>query len=183
MFDDLPKNSPFKKFFGSLIFLIVLGVIGYFGYQKYIVSENTVEPKILPTKIADSSIATPSPKLSALTLSPTPTPTTTPDYKVPMGETYIASSSADTNGDGKEETLVISRQTDSLYHIYVLSADKVIVFENKNLPKQPARVSTQKYDPAETFISWILVMSENSGDLFFIHWNGTAYEIPQGSIF
>jgi len=181
VFDDLPKRSPLKRFFGFVLFLAIIGSVGYFVYQKYTPSQKAVSPKVLPTKIVDSSNQSPILKPSPSPLaSPSPLVSATPDYKVPAGETYVTSSTADTNGDNKTETLVVSAQNDGKFHIYVLDNTSSIVFENKNMPAKPIRISTQAYDPTkEGYLSWMLVMSENSGDLFFVHYNGTAYEIPQ----
>jgi len=67
MFDDLPKRSPLKKFLSIVVFLLIIGGAGYFLYQKYAPANRPVTPKVLPTKIIESS-----------SLSPTPTPSPTP---------------------------------------------------------------------------------------------------------
>ena len=73
MFDDLPKRSPVKKFFSVVIFLLIIGGAGYFLYQKYAPANRPVTPKVLPTKIIESSSLSPAP-----TSSPTPSASTTP---------------------------------------------------------------------------------------------------------
>lgn len=92
-------------------------------------------------------------------------------------------STADTNGDSKDETLVITKMASGKYHAYVLSFDGKSLFDNKELDRKPVRIATQIYDASkETYLSWMLVFTENSGDLAFIHWNGTKYEIPQNEL-
>jgi hypothetical protein len=89
-------------------------------------------------------------------------------------------STNDTNGDSKDENLVITKISDDKYHLYVLSNDGTVLFDDKTLTKKPVRIGTQIYDPTtEIFLSWVLIFTENSGDLAILHWNGTKYEIPK----
>lgn len=181
MFDDIPKGSPLKKIFYTILILAILGVAAFYFYQKYFAK--TDEVKAPAEEITDENTTSTSTKPTATAASPTPTVAATPDYRLPTGETYVTSSAEDTNGDGKLETLVISAQTDGKFHAYVLSNEKTVLFETKDLTKKPARIDTQVYKTGESYDSWMVVMSENSSDLFFIHWNATTYEIPQDTIF
>lgn len=186
MWEDLPKKSPPGTKIAIVISsLLVLATLGYVGYIL-IKSQNSTR------EISQSS--SPSPKISAkLSSSPRVSPSPTPsassqispsaiDYNalhIPEGETYFMSSAADTNGDSKDETLVITKTSAGKYHAYVLSSDGKSLFDNKDLGQKPLRIATQTYDSTkETYLSWMLVFTEESGNLALIHWNGTAYEIP-----
>jgi hypothetical protein len=68
------------------------------------------------------------------------------------------------------------------YHAYILSNDDQILWENKELDRPPVRIATQTYNTNENYLSWMLVFTEQSGDLAFIHWNGHEYEIPQNEL-
>lgn len=185
MWDDLPKRkSPVIIFLTILLVVVVLGV---FGFCWYIILGPGSKPKVettpdLTNKIKGSPSTAPT---IAVSIKPSTTPSVnaTPDYKVPSNEIYLMNSAADTNGDGKEEILVITRMVSTKYHAYVLDADGKVVFDNKELDRPPVRIATQTYDSTkETYLSWMLVFIENSGELAFIHWNGTKYEIPQQDV-
>ena len=186
MWEDLPKrkNRQTKGLLAGLI-IITLIVFVYIGYTL-LKSPNEVENQsltFLPSP-QTSMTSTPSPQLSSSPiLSPTPSPVTSGgqiDYKIPDGETYVISSTADTNGDKKDETLVVTKKTESKYHLYILSAEGKSLYDNPELLQKPVRIATQIYDPTkETYLSWMLVFTEQSGNLIFVHWNGNSYEIPQ----
>jgi hypothetical protein len=181
MWDDLPKQMAASSRI-ALIIITVL-VIGALGFVGFILIKNQSKSSngsgITPTqslKVSGSPEVSPS-----LSLSPSPSASATPNtnLQIPDGETLVMSSTADTNGDEKDETLVVTKMTSGKYHAYILSSDGKILFENKELNQKPVRIATQTYDVSkETFLSWMLVFTEQSGNLAFIHWNGTAYEIP-----
>jgi len=181
MWDDFPKKRSASN--RALIIVILILTIGALGYSAYILfkpvktdlSKSTPTP-IESIKLSGSPTISPSPSLT-----PSPSPSGTPDYKVSEDETFVIASTADTNGDNKEETLVITKMTNGKYHLYVLSSEGQSLFDNKELLKKPVRISTQTYNAAtENYLSWMLVFTEQSGDLAFVHWNGQQYEIPQG---
>jgi len=180
MYEDIPKHNPLKTILIVLILVVVFALIGYLIFRTFYpkgseeTSTSSPPPIISPSGVISSP--TSSPTSSALA---SPSPTGTPDYQVPSDETYVISSLADTNGDTKDETLVITKQKDGKYHLYVLSSDNQSLFDSKDMPQKPVRISTQTYDSSkEAYLSWMLIFSENSGDLAFVHWNGTKYEIP-----
>jgi len=181
MYEDIPKSNPLKSI---LIVLVLVGAfiaIGYLIYRSFYPKKSNEASTSSPSQIISPSGVTSSPFLSpSPSALASPSPSTAADYKVPAGETYALSSVADTNGDTKDETLVITKQKDGKYHVYVLSSDGQSLFDSKDMPQKPVRISTQTYDSSrEAYLSWMLVFSENSGDLAFVHWNGSAYEIPQ----
>lgn len=186
MWEDLPKQKRTSaKVLIVLIIILVLGAIGYAGYVLFMpVPTGQSNVGFTPTSL--KIVNSPSPSVSA-SLTPSaspsqnPSPTNSQDYKVPEGETYVSSSTADTNGDSKEEILVITKLTNGKYHAYVLTSDGQVIFENKELAKKPIRIMTQTFDVSESYLSWMLVFTEQSGDLAFVHWNGTTYEIPASS--
>lgn len=181
MYEDIPKSNPFKTILIILILVVVLVAIGYLIFRSLYPKESSESSTLSPSPAISPSGATISPTLSpSPSALASPSPSGTPDYKVPAGEIYTLSSAADTNGDTKDETLVVTKQKDSKYHVYVLSSDGQSLFDSKDMPQKPVRISTQTYDPSkEAYLSWMLVFSENSGDLAFIHWNGSKYEIPE----
>jgi len=181
MYEDIPKHNPLKTI---LIVLVLLGAfiaISYLIYRSFYPKKSNEASTSSPSQIISPSGVTSSPNLSpSPSALASPSPSGTPDYKVLADETYTMSSVADTNGDTKDEILVITKQKDGKYHVYVLSSDGQSLFDSKDMPQKPVRISTQTYDPTkEAYLSWMMIFSENSGDLAFIHWNGTAYEIPQ----
>jgi len=186
MWDDLPKRtSSSNKILMTIILVLVLGAFGYVGYLLYKNANNSSSKTASlstpeeNTKISGSPNISPSLNVSpsvSIALSPSPSA----NMQIPAGETLVLSSNADTNGDGKEEILVVTKISEGKYHAYVLSADGQILFDNKELTQKPIRIATQTYDPSkESFLSWMMVFTEQSGNLAFIHWNGTKYEIPQ----
>ncbi len=181
MYEDIPKHNPFKTFLIVLIILVAFLGSGYFLYKSFAPQKSGQGSSPSPILRTSSPSPSPSSKNSPLASpSISPSPSATPNYQVPANESYVMSSAADTNGDKKEEILVITKQADGKYHAYVLSNDNKSLFDTKNMPQKPVRIATQTYDFAkESYLSWMLVFSENSGDLAFIHWNGSAYEIPQ----
>src|SRR3990167_343523 len=139
MWDDLPKkmSGGTKALIVILVILVLVG-LGYIGYTIY----NTNQTKTsgiqsspspnLSVKISGSPIASTSPKISPSgVLSPSPSGNI--DMKIPEGETYVIHSTADTNGDSKDETLVITKMASGKYHVYILSTDRTILWENKTL--------------------------------------------------
>lgn len=183
MWDDLPKKSQVNKaLIWTLFFLLIISLAISIYLLFFLNSDNDrtndqTTNAIFPSGSLTSPSARPSINPS-LDISPTASSLT--DYKVPDGEKFVISSNADTNGDAKDEVLVITSQTSGKYHAYILSSDGQSLFDNKELLKKPLRIGTQTFDPAkESYLSWMLVFSENSGDLAFIHFNGTQYEIPQ----
>lgn len=188
MWDDLPKKmSGGTKALIVILIILVLAGLGYIGYTIYKANktQSTSSTSPSPTssvKTSGSPLASGSPKVSPSSVI-SPSPSGTVDMKIPEGETYVIHSTADTNGDSKDETLVITKMTNGKYHIYILSADGTVLWEDKTLDRVPVRVATQTYDSSkETFLSWMLVFTEQSGDLVFLHWNGTKYEIPQNEL-
>jgi len=186
MWDDLPqKMSGGTKALIIIIAILVLAGLTYSGYLLFKPPAALTETNISPipsisAKISGRPFYSPSPLISP---SPSPSPSAKIDYQVPEGETLINHSTADTNGDGQEETLVITKMANGKYHVYVLSSAGSSLFDNQELTKKPIRIALQTYDSTkDSFLSWMLVFTENSGDLAFIHWNGTAYEIPQNEL-
>ena len=181
MYEDIPRHKPFKTFLIVLIIVAILGGFGYYIYKAFFTKETEESPatkasSLLSPALSPSSLTTsPSPSLL-----PSPSPSGTPDYKIPTGETFSIASTADTNGDKKDETLVITKISTGKYHAYILDSTGQSLFDNKELLDRPIRIATQTYDPSkESYLSWMMVFSENSGQVAFIHWTGTAYEIPQ----
>lgn len=171
----------------SVLIILILGWLIYY----YLKNQSSAVPL---------STSSPSPKVKSsptFSLSPTPTPSATPSagispaispeenleiYKIPSGETYEISSKADTNGDGKDEILVVTKTNDDKHHAYILSSDGKVIYDNKNLGQKPLRITTQIYGAREQYPSWMLIFTEESGNLAFIHWNGAVYEIPQDNL-
>lgn len=186
MWDDLPKRtSSSAKILITITLILVLGAFGYVGYLLYknaYPSSNKTSSIPTPeenTKNSDSPNISPSSNVSP-SVSLSASPSASANLHIPDGETLVLSSPADTNGDGKEEILVVTQMANNKYHAYVLSNTSQIIFENKELSQKPVRIATQTYDPSkESFLSWMMVFTEQSGNLAFIHWNGTKYEIPQ----
>ncbi len=181
MYEDIPKSNPLKTILIVLVLVVVFAVIGYFIYRSFYPKRSneasTSSPSPIISPSGGISSPTPSPTPSALA---SPLTSGTPDYKVPADETYTMSSVADTNGDTKDETLVITKQKDGKYHVYVLSSDGQSLFDSKDMPQKPVRISTQTYDSTkEVYLSWMMIFTENSGEFAFVHWNGSAYEIPE----
>ncbi len=180
MWEDLPKRtSRGTKILITIIIVLVVATLFYVGFTLF-KSSTPVESteKILTpipsssTKISSSPIASPTP-----VISPSPSPNAG-DLKVPAGETLVSATAGDTNGDGKDETLVITKMPGGVYHLYVLSSSGTSLFDNKQQTRNPIRIALQTYDSTrETYLSWMLVFTEQSGDLSFVHWNGTAYEL------
>ncbi len=185
MWDDLPKKTSggTKALIIIIAILVLAGLIysGYILFKQPVTESGQTNASPIPSNSLKIS-GEPSINLSSLA-TPSPSPSGTIDYnalKIPEGETFANVSTADTNGNGKDETLVITKMTNGKYHVYVLSNDGNSLFDNKELTKKPVRIALQTYDSTkESFLSWMLVFTENSGDLVFIHWNGTTYEIPQ----
>lgn len=171
-----------------VIILIIIAILSGIFYYSWKLGKNT--PSTLVTSGPTAFTASPEFKQSSpfSTTSPIISPTTSPtqssvNYQIPPGETFEISSKADTNDDGKEETLVVTKMTSGKYHAYVLSYDNTaILFDNKALTQKPLRIATQVYNEGEKYPSWMLVFTEQSGNLAFIHWNGLKYEIPQENL-
>ena len=186
MWDDLPKRtSSSSKILITIILILALAAFGYVGYLLYKNANNSgSEATSLSTPEENTKVSS-SPNISpSLNISPSmslsASPSASANMQIPAGETFVLSSNADTNGDGKEEILVVTQMSNNKYHAYVLSDTGQILFENKELSLKPVRIATQTYDPSkESFLSWMMVFTEQSGSLAFIHWNGTKYEIPQ----
>lgn len=66
MFDDIPKNSQFRKFFYTILILAIFGVTAFYVYQKYFYK---VEEAKTPAEKIINHINT---------TSPTPTTTAIP---------------------------------------------------------------------------------------------------------
>lgn len=184
MWDDLPKRTQASsKIIIIILAILTIGALSYSGYVllKPVKTDLTTENSPTPSESVKIS---PSPTISpSASISPFPSPSSTPDYKVPEGETYVIASAADTNGDSKEEILVITKMPSGKFHAYILSSEGSSLFDNKELVKKPVRIAVQTYDTSkESYLSWMLVFTEQSGDLAFIHWNGTVYEIPQNEL-
>lgn len=173
-----------------ILIVIIVIIIIVFGYLGYLIwkSENRQSPQATSSPSSESSTSPNiSPKFSSSispspAISPTTSPTSETSYQIPQGETYEISSKADTNGDGKEEILVITKKANGKYHAYVLSADGAKLFDNQDLGQKPVRIAIQTYNEGEKYVSWMLVFTEQSGSLAFIHWNGQKYEIPQDNL-
>jgi len=174
-----PKNVS-TLVLGIVLIFIILGAIGYYIYR--LSQPNPVSSPSPSPSPKTSKLTSPSPTISP-TLSPTISPTKSGDnFQIPTGEIYLISSKADTNGDGKEEILVITQKTNNKFHAYVLSSDGKNLFDNPDLGQKPLRIATQIYATGEKYPSWMLVFTEESGNLAFIHWNGTRYEIPKENL-
>lgn len=175
-----PKTS--KILLGIIVFLVVV-VLGWMVYFLWKLETNpsistSPTPLLTPQKSGSPTVS------PSLKTSSSPSVSASPsagniDYKVPTGETYLMSAQADTNGDSKLETLVITSAANNKYHAYVLSSDGNILYDNKDLGQKPLRIADTTYSETDTYSSWMLVFTEQSGNLAVIHWNGTAYEIPQ----
>ena len=183
MWDDMPKRmSTGTKSLLVILVIVVVAAVGFVIYTIYksgkIPSSGVSLSPNTSAKISSSPKTSGSPKISP-SANISPSPSGSVNLQIPEGETLVTSSTADTNGDGKDETLVITK-LNGKYHVYILSADGAVLWENKELDRKPTRIATQTYDSSkETYLSWMLIFTENSGDLTFIHWNGTKYEIPQ----
>ena len=186
MWDDLPKKmSGETKTLLVILVIVIIGAIGFVSYTIY-KAQKTPSSESSPTPAESIKISGSPTAATSLSISPSPaissSPSGTPNLQIPEGETYVISSTADTNGDGKDETLVITKLNNK-YHAYILSNDGKSLWDNKELDRKPVRIATQTYDSSkETYLSWMLVFTEQSGDLAFIHWNGTTYEIPQNEL-
>lgn len=182
---EMNKKRKSPVFLYILIIALILFVFGWIVYE---LSKNILAPKTSTTptpsssKSASSTKKSPSPSMTSI-LSPSVSPSPSVSVlKIPAGETYELSSQADTNGDGNMETLVTTRKPDNKYHAYVLSKDGTTLFDNPDLGMKPLRIALQTYSEKEKYLSWMLVFTEESGSLAFIHWNGTKYEIPKDDL-
>lgn len=178
MWEDMPKRmSAGTKILIIFLIILVLAVLVYIGLLLFRTKpvetgELIISPIPSESLPVSSSPGSPSPTFASTSPSPLL------NYKIPQGETFVIASTGDTNGDGKEETLVITQMNNGKYHLYVLANDGTSIYDNKELTRKPIRVALQTYDSTkESFLSWMLVYVENSADLSFIHWNGTAYEM------
>lgn len=184
------KNHSSKILVAGLV-ILTLAAAGFFTFYFWpkTVDNNTAAEKetgatgTAPTEeTAPSAGSTASPTTPSTSKATTPSATTATSaadqYQVPKGETYFMSSADDTNGDGKKETLVITQRKDKKYHLYVLSSKGKKIFDNSELLKPPLRINLAKYDPSEKYSSWVLIFSEQSGEMAYLHWNGAEYEIP-----
>src|SRR3990167_9232418 len=149
MWDDLPKKmSGGTKALIVILIILVLAGLGYVGYTIYNADKSgqTSGPSPSPStsvKISGSPVSTSSPKVSPSSVI-SPSPSGNIDLKIPEGETYVTSSTADTNGDGKDESLVITKMASGKYHIYILSADGAILWEDKTLDRVPVRIRSEE---------------------------------------
>lgn len=184
----MPENEQAKTSKILLVIIIILAIvllswIGFYFFKNNKTSQitSTPSPKLSTSTITpnstSSSLLSPSP-----VLSPSPTAATSSTYQIPAGETYLLSSMADTNGDGKDETLVVTAMSSGKYHVYVLSSTGANLFDDKTFTQKPLRIATQAYDTNEKYPSWMLIFTEQSGNLALIHWNGRAYEIPRNEL-
>src|SRR3990172_4357542 len=133
MWDDLPqKTSAGKKVLMVLVIILIIAGLGFIGYTLFWQNKSEIEIKASPSPLTSTKISgTPSilPSVSP-SLSVSPSPSGTPDYKIPTGETFVMVSTNDTNGDGKDENLVITKMTSDKYHVYILSADGQVLFDD-----------------------------------------------------
>ena len=182
------NNSPSAK--TTLIVIIVLILLTLaailFVYFKSVKKEQT-SPFPSPSATISSKISPSSTPRSSASPSATLSPSTTsaqstPNYQIPQNETYEISSIEDTNGDGQKETLVVTKTQDNKYHAYILSASGSKLFDMPDLGQKPLRITTQIYNAEDKYVSWMVIFTEQSGNLAFIHWNGTKYEIPQENL-
>jgi hypothetical protein len=72
MFDDMPKKSLLRQVFYTLLILAILGVSGYFIYQKYFFKPKEV-------KSSTDKIINDINHISPATGSPAPTTTVSPN--------------------------------------------------------------------------------------------------------
>lgn len=177
----------------SKVVLVIIGILVLivFIYLGYIITKGQKESnniEVLPS-VNKSKLSSPTNSASispSANLSPTPSPTSSVSikdlYKIPDGEAFVISSKADSNGDKNDETLVITEKADKKIHAYVLSSKDEVLFDIADLGQKPVRIETPKYGEKENFVSWMLIFTEDSGNLAFIHWNGTKYEIPQENL-
>lgn len=191
LFWEGAKNHSSKILIAGLVILILAaaGFFTFYFWPKSVDNSSVAEEEETgATGAAATKESTPSSTSTTSPTTPSTTKTTTPSattatstadqYQVPKGETYFMSSADDTNGDGKKETLVITQRKDKKYHLYVLSSKGKKIFDNSELLKPPLRINLAKYDPSEKYSSWVLIFSEQSGEMTYIHWNGAEYEIP-----
>lgn len=181
--DEIFPQQKKKSSKTGLILALILVFLVFGGLFLYVYLKNRSNPNPLPSPSAKIK-TTASPQISpSLSLSPKIPPTISPtksgaELLIPASETLELSSQADTNGDLKDETLVITKKSNGKYHAYILSFEKKILYDNQDLGQKPLRIATQIYNPSEKYLSWMLVFTELSGNLAFIHWNGQNYEIP-----
>lgn len=178
MWEDMPKRmSTGTKILIFILIILVLATLVYVGLLLFRTKPVETDELIISPIPSESLKVSGSPGAT----SPTPTsasPSPLQNYKVPQGETFINASTGDTNGDGKDETLVITQLANGKYHIYVLSNTGTSLYDNREVTRKPIRIALQTYDSTkESYLSWMLVYVENSAELAFIHWNGTAYEM------
>lgn len=100
------------------------------------------------------------------------------DLKIPSEEVLILSSQADTNGDGEEEILVITKiLANQRIHFYILGSEGQKLFDKPDALEYPLRIELRKIGEEE-YDSFFLVFTE-TGEGFSIHWNGEKYIIPE----
>lgn len=183
MWDDLPKKIPAStKTTIIIIVIIVIAALGYIGWTLFTPEKSCCSSSPFPVQSVKTSGSPDNETAGEVSPTPTisPSPSASVNLQIPDGETLTISSSADTNGDRKEENLVITKMANNKFHAYILSTDGQSLFDNKELDRAPVRIETRIYDSnKESYLSWMLIFTEQSGDLAFIHWDGTKYEIPQ----
>jgi flagellar basal body-associated protein FliL len=200
IFADIPKTKSSKPLVIVLIVFIVLCLAGgatyYFwpnantstdsneALESLITNDSaenqpdTTNEKIDSTKSIETNIG----DSSKTEDQDTAKESETNQYALPTGETFILANIADTNGDKKKETIVVSKRKDKKYHVYVLSSTKKVLYENTDLTKAPVRIEPTRFQVTTGYDAWMLIFAENSGELGYLVWNGTAYEIPSFSL-
>lgn len=191
IFDEIPHKSSPRTLYIIIITVVFLGIAAFltsFFWPKTVEQndisniadtadeETTASPANSSKDATDKSNSTPAPKT---TTQNSATANSADIYQVPAGETYIKSSIADTNGDKKKETLVVTKNKLKKYHAYVLTVDGKKIFDNAELLQAPVRIDLISFNQGESYKTWMLVFTEDSGNLAYIHWNGTKYEIPE----
>ncbi len=101
------------------------------------------------------------------------------NWKVPENEIIIDSLSADTNSDGKKETLVITEQPEKKKaYFYIFNGQGINIYKRES-GLLPDRIELRKFE-GDNFDSFFLVFENQFEEGFFIRWNGGEYAVPEG---
>lgn len=101
------------------------------------------------------------------------------NWKVPENEIIIDSLSADTNSDGKKETLVITEQPEKKKaYFYIFDSQGGNIYKRES-GLSPDRIELRKLE-GDNFYSFFLVFENQFEEGFFIRWDGKEYTVPEG---
>lgn len=101
------------------------------------------------------------------------------NWKVPENEIIIDSLNADTNPDGKNETIVITEQPGKKKaYFYIFDSQGKNIYKRES-GLSPDRIELRKFE-GDNFDSFFLVFENQFENGLFIRWDGKQYLIPDG---